>query len=109
MKLGAVPYGELFVIDKEGGLVGTLMLRDLKEYAFDSSKDEAMTAGNVARRGAPYVKVGEDLGRAMDLLEKCGEEHVAVIQEAGAKKLVGVLHEHDVLSAYHRAVEETRT
>lgn len=108
-KLGAVPYGELFVIDKEGGLVGTVMLRDLKEHAFDSSKDGVMTAADVVRRGAPFVKIGDDLGRAMDLLEKCGEEHVAVIQDAGSRKLLGVLHERDVLSAYHRAVQETRT
>ncbi|WP_425405978.1 chloride channel protein [Hwanghaeella sp.] len=108
-KLGAVPYGELFVIDKEGGLVGTVMLRDLKEFAFDSSKDASMTVEDVVRRRAPFVKVGEDLGRAMDLLEKCGEEHVAVVQDAGSKKLLGVLHERDVLSAYHRAVQETRT
>jgi len=107
--LGAVPYGELFVIDKEGGLVGTVMLRDLKEHAFDSSNDGVMTASDIVRRGAPYVKIGEDLGRAMDLLEKCGEEHVAVVQDAGTKKLLGVLHERDVLSAYHRAVQETRT
>lgn len=108
-KLGGVPYGEVFVIDNEGGLVGTVMLRDLKEHAFDSSKDDVLTAGDVTRRRPPFVKIGEDLGRAMDLLEKCGEEHVAVVQDAGAKKLLGVLHERDVLSAYHRAVQETRT
>jgi len=107
-KLRQVPYGELFVVNEDGVLLGTIMLQDLSEAAFDSSYDALLRAVDVVRQSPPVVTVADDLETAMTLLEDCAEEHVAVVDRLDSKKLVGVLHERDVLRAYHRTVRETR-
>ena len=108
LKLRQVPYGELFVVDEDGRLLGTVMLQDLSEAAFDDSYDALLRAIDVVRHSPPMITVADDLETALNLLETCAEEHVAVVDRADSRKLVGVLHERDVLRAYHRTVRETR-
>ena len=101
-------YGEVFVCDEDNRLVGTITLKDLADAAFDTSADKGLTAGMVARRNPPTAHCDDDLEAAMWLIEGCGEEHVAVIDDRDSLHVVGVLHERDVMAAYHRAVLETR-
>lgn len=100
-------YAEVFVVDEEGVLVGTVTLMDLADDAFDLSHDDQVRVIDVCRRDPPTADQESDLEEAMWFLEGCGEEHVAVVDEASGK-LVGVLHERDVLAAYHHTVLETR-
>lgn len=101
-------YAEVFVVDEEGILVGTVILRDLKEDAFDHSHDDTMRAIDVCRRDPPVVEAGDDLEEAMWFLESCREEHIAVVDSKAGRKLLGILHERDVLATYHHTVIETR-
>lgn len=100
-------YAEVFVVDEEGILVGTVTLMDLAGDAFDLSHDDQIRVIDVCRRDPPTADQDADLEEAMWFLEGCGEEHVAVVDEASGK-LVGVLHERDVLATYHHTVLETR-
>ncbi|MDX1737916.1 MAG: CBS domain-containing protein, partial [Alphaproteobacteria bacterium] len=107
-KLQACPYGELFMVDSDGRLQGTIMLQNLSEAAFDTCHDHDWSAANVARLKPPAIGVGRDLEDAMTFMESAGEEHIAVIDNQESGILVGVLHERHVMAAYHNAVLETR-
>ena len=107
-KLKQTTYAEVFVVDEEGILVGTVTLLDLADDAFDRSHDEEFRVVDLCRRDPPTADQEDDLEEAMWFMESCGEEHVAVIDSPESGKLVGVLHERDVLSIYHHSVLETR-
>ncbi|MFC6856208.1 chloride channel protein [Marivibrio halodurans] len=108
VKLQQTTYAEVFVVDEEGILVGTVTLIDLAGDAFDRSHDAEVRVIDVCRRDPPTALQDDDLEEAMWFLEGCGEEHVAVIDSPDGEKLVGVLHERDVLALYHHTVLETR-
>lgn len=108
-KLQLCFYGEVFVVNEDKTLVGTITLHDLSDAAFDPSHDEGLRAVSVARLNPPVVAVSDDLETAMSLMESSGEEHIAVVDSKESGKLVGVLHERHVMAAYHYAVLETRT
>lgn len=101
-------YGEVFVVDPKDRLIGTITLKDLAERAFDTSQDDGQNAGSIARSNPPVAYCEDDLEAAMWLMEGCGEEHIAVVDDKETRHLVGVLHERDLMAAYHRAVLETR-
>ena len=104
-KLQLTTYAEVFVVDEEGILVGTVTLLDLADDAFDRSHDDEVRVIDVCRRDPPTADQDDDLEEAMWFLEGCGEEHVAVIDSPESGKLVGVLHERDVLATYHTVLE----
>ena len=107
-KLMQCRYGEIFLVDDDQKILGTIMLTDLADAAFDHSKDEIVKARDVARMNPPVVSIDDDIEAAMTLIETCGEEHVAVVDSKENGRLVGVLHERDIMAAYHHAVLETR-
>jgi len=47
--LQGAPHGELFVVDDDGVLTGTITFHDLRETAFDTDRDDAVTAADLAR------------------------------------------------------------
>ena len=107
-KLVGVPYGELFVTDDENRLAGTVTLPDLSEMAFNDAYDNMMLAGDVLRDRPPVVCAADDLEKALALLESESDGHIAVVDGLGTMRLIGVLHERDVLVAYHKSVLEAR-
>lgn len=107
-KLRMCFYGEVFVVNEDKTLAGTIMLHDLADVAFDMSHDDELRARDVARLNPPVACVTDDLEAAMTFMESCGEEHIAVVDSRKTRKLVGVLHERHVMAAYHHAVLETR-
>ncbi len=107
-KLVGVPYGELFVTDDENRLAGTVTLPDLSEMAFNDAYDNMMLAGDVLRERPPVVCAADDLEKALALLESESDGHIAVVDGIRTMRLIGVLHERDVLVAYHKSVLEAR-
>lgn len=107
-KLTATRYSEIFVADEEARLVGTIMLSDLGRDAFEHDRDADLRAIDACRRAPPVATVDMDLEAAMNLLEDCHEDHIAVVMSMDDMRLVGVLHEHDVMARYHQCVLETR-
>ncbi len=101
-------YGELFVVDDTNRLLGTITLRDLAQNAFEHEKDDVLKASDIARTEPPTACVTDTIETAISILETCREEHIAVLDTGEGQTLVGVLHERDVLAAYHRAVLATR-
>ncbi len=107
-KLQACPYGELFMVDQNNVLQGTIMLQNLAEGAFDRCHDEEWTAGMIARKHPPAITGGHDLEEAITFMEGCGEEHVGVVDSNKTGVLIGVLHERHVMAEYHHAVLDAR-
>ncbi len=99
--------GELFVVDGDGRLIGTITLSDLDEAAFDPGLDPLIVAGDVARRDPPVLFPDDDLGRALEVMRTRGEETVAVIRRDG-REFVGLARACDVMEAYNRRLIEAR-
>ena len=102
------PHGELFVTDDEGRPHGTITLADLSHSAFDTSNDPLLRASDVARANPPVVTVEDDLEAAIARMKEAGEEHLGVIDGAEDGKLVGFVHQVDVMLAYNRALLQAR-
>ena len=107
-RLLRAPHGQLFVVDGEGRPDGTITLADLSSYAFDTSDDDRLTAGEVARRNPQVIRAGEKIDKALAQMLETGEEHLGVLEDANSGRLVGVVHEVDVTLAYNRALMEAR-
>ncbi|MDH3473629.1 MAG: chloride channel protein [Rhodospirillales bacterium] len=104
-RLQQAPWGELFVVDGGGCLVGTIIFSDLHEAAFDTSHDAEWVATNVARDHPAVLGADDDLATAVEVFGASGEVHLPVVDRENGGKMLGVAHEHEVVLAYHRAVE----
>jgi CIC family chloride channel protein len=102
--LQTAPFNELFVLNEDESLFGTITLADLDEAAFDHALDGLVIAADVARRNPPMLEAGDDLQDAITLMETVHEEHIPVVNSRYGRKLVGFVHEKDVMLAYNKAL-----
>jgi chloride channel protein, CIC family len=102
--LQTAPYNEVFVVTDDGRLFGSITLADLDEAAFDHALDGLVIAADVARRHPPMLEVGDNLRDAIALMETVQEEHVPVVDNRYSRRLVGFVHEKDVMLAYTKAL-----
>ncbi len=107
-RLLKAPWGELFVTDAENRLVGTIAFSDLADAAFDTSRDESLVALDIAQQHPTVLQVGDDIEAAIKVYRASGEVHVPVVNSLEEMRLLGVVHEHEVMLAYHRALQQAR-
>ena len=107
-RLQKAPWGELFVVDEGRRLTGTITFSDLEDAAFDTSHDDELTASDVARNHPTVLKVNDDLSAAVQVYGASGEVHLPVVDDAENMTLLGIAHEHEVMLAYHRALNQAR-
>lgn len=107
-KLTGIAYGTLFVVDADGVLHGTITLGDLADTAFDTEIDPLLNAQDVARLHPPVLECDQDLGAAIRRMQSEGEDHIAVVDDYDTMRLVGVVHQRDVMTAYRRAILAAR-
>jgi len=100
--LQAAPDGTLFVVDADGSLLGTVILSDLADRAFDASRDNGLRVRDVQQSDPPTLLSSDTLDMAVDLMDGEQKDHVAVLDETG-ERIVGILHLRDVLRLYHKA------
>ncbi|MEQ9606474.1 MAG: chloride channel protein [Kiloniellaceae bacterium] len=108
LKLQAAPWGELFVVDEDGALCGVITYADLSEAAFDTSHDSELIAANVARREPALLLVGDHLETAVKAFTVTGEPHIPVVADKKSMVMRGLVHEHQVMLAYQRALNQAR-
>ena len=108
VRLQASPMRELFVVDADNKLFGTITLSNLSETAFDRNLDGLINAADVARLHPPALTPDDDLGAAMRLFEATGEDHIAVVEDRETPIFLGCIHSREVIAAYNRALIETR-
>jgi len=105
-KLINAPYSELFVIDGDGKLHGTITLTDLRHAAFDLNLGDEVTAGEVARSKPPVLYRTDSIEQAVRLMEQTGEEHLPVLNSQEERQMIGFVHEKDAMMAYNNALLE---
>ena len=101
-------FGELFVIDEDGRLHGTVMLSDLADSAFDTELDALLNAEDVCRNHPPLLAETDDLEAAMALMDSVQESIVAVIDNHDDQRLTGYARQRDVVRAYDKALMQAR-
>ena len=107
-RLQEAPWGELFVVDDQGHLYGTITFTDLHEAAFDTSHDDELSAAKLARRHPTVLKRDDDLETAVRVYGATGDVHLPVVDDKDGGTMLGVVHEHEVMLAYHRALDQAR-
>ena len=100
--------GELFVVDSEGKLTGTITLADLSETAFDPAMDLLINAADVARRRPPILECKDHLEDALKKMRDSGESLIAVVDDGKNRKFLGAVEEKHVMAAYNRALLQSR-
>jgi len=108
LKLQSAPWGELFVLDEDEGLCGVITYADLHESAFDTSHDAELIADNVARSVPAVLLAGDHLESAIKVFNLTGEPHVPVVSDRKSMVMRGVVHEHEAMLAYQRALNQAR-
>ena len=106
-RLLTAPHTKLLVVD-DGILSGTITLADLTEGALDGSLDGVLNAAAVARKHPPVAEADSGIDQALRLMRESGEEHLPVVESRATMRLVGFLHQVDVLVAYNRALMAAR-
>lgn len=76
--------------------------------AFDHDVDDLINAGDVAREHPPLLEPGDDLETANRVIRESGEHYIPVVENHSSMKLLGTLHEMDLMAAYNRALLEAR-
>jgi len=100
--------GELFVVDADGALMGTITLADLSEIAFDPSMDTLVNAADVMRQKPPLLQCNDHLEEALDVIRSTGEHLIAVVDDRETQKFLGTVEEKHVMAAYNRALLQSR-
>ncbi|MDD9904177.1 MAG: chloride channel protein [Rhodospirillaceae bacterium] len=101
-------YGEIFVVDDDGRLHGTITLHDLYDSAFDTELDAVINAEDVARHHPPVLTPNDTLDEAISVMDEVDEEHIAVVHDREGMKVAGFVHQLDVVTTYNQAVLEAR-
>jgi len=100
--------GELFVVEEEGRLHGTITIADMGQFAFDSEIDDLITAIDVARPHPPVILASDDLETALKVMRNSGEDYIAIVEDKESMHYRGSVRESQVMSAYNRALVESR-
>ncbi len=101
-------YGEIFVVDDDGRLHGTITLPDLFDTAFNTELDAVINAEVVARRNPPVLTPKDTLDDAMTVMDAVDEEHIAVVHDKTGMIVAGFVHQLNVVTTYNQAVLEAR-
>ncbi len=101
-------YGAVLVVGADRRLIGLITMADLVQGMGGHALPPA-TAEDLVLRDPPMLTANDDLMRAMVLMDGAGESHLPVVDTLKDRRLVGFVHEHDVMLAYHRALLEART
>ncbi|EDP64708.1 Cl- channel, voltage-gated family protein [alpha proteobacterium BAL199] len=107
-RLRQAPLNELFVVDGDDRLIGTITLEELGDAAFDQSHDQELCAENLARRSPPVLARSDDLQKAIRRFGEVDEGLLGVVDDHDGTRLLGCLHERDVMRAYNTALVNLR-
>ena len=99
------PYGDFFVVDEYGKLVGLITFASLKGIAFDFEVDHLINARDIARPARATLTPVDEMDVALKRLESYQENSLAVLDEG---KVVGIIHYKDTLVAYNRALMQAQ-
>jgi chloride channel protein, CIC family len=93
------------VTDGDGNLVGMLSLKDFREAIFEEGIGDVVIARDIATIPAISVTTADNLDKALRLIDENGIERLPVVSgEDNSKKVVGIISQRDIISAYNQAL-----
>jgi CBS domain-containing protein len=97
-------HAEFFVTSDSGELRGAIYLQQVRRLLHEQQDLRSLVVA--ADMTEPVVTVSEDdnLDLALQLLSRTVASEIAVVDGANPRKLVGSLHQREVLSAYNQEV-----
>jgi len=97
-------HSEFFVTSDSGELRGAIYLQQVRRLLHEQEDLRALVVA--ADMTEPVVTISEDdnLDLALQLLSRSVAAEIAVVDAASPRKLVGSLHQREVLSAYNQEV-----
>ena len=102
------PWSLLVVTEEDGRLKGLIGFPDLGELAYDRSADEETNAANVMHKAGYSLLVSDNLQAAVQAFNSSGEVHLPVINNSEEQRFIGMVHEHEVMVAYHKTLVQAR-
>jgi CIC family chloride channel protein len=91
---------EVFVIDEAGRLDGLVDIQNVKGLLCEPHDE--LTVADVETRGVPTMSPDQPLADALPLFFRADTDELPVVAADG--RLLGVLHERDVIGAYNREI-----
>jgi CBS domain-containing protein len=104
--LSRAPYGELFVVDGENHLVGTIRAPEI--CVLMTADPRPADAGALADPSSPLIDAAADPRAALMAMDAARTTSLPVVRDTTSRELLGVVHEHAVVLAYHRALIQAR-
>ena len=99
------PDADLYVIEKDGRLLGGITLGT----AWGALREEGdQTARDLARMPDHWLTEETDLNRGFEVIEEFVGISVPVVNNPEDMQLTGIIHEANVIQAYNEAVKEAR-
>jgi CIC family chloride channel protein len=102
------PWSLLVVAGPEGRLEGLIGFPDLGDLAFDREADATTAAKDVMHKAGYALRSDDNLQAAVEAFNSSGEVHLPVINNAEERIFVGMVHEHEVMAAYHQTLVQAR-
>ncbi len=92
-----------FVVDERDDLVGAISVGALRRLILEQETlRHVVVAADLVEHGRPHVTENDDLDSVMQLFSSAGVVELAVVEEAAPRRIVGAVHEKDVLEAYNQ-------
>ena len=101
-------HGQVFVLNDEGGLCGTVNLATWAKVSFEDRENKQIKVSDVARPHPTILTRADTLEQALSIMDDTGEEHIAVVTDAISLKFSGCIHHRDALTAYNKAILNAR-
>ena len=92
------------VVDEQGRLTGTLSLQDLSAYSFEPEAQDTVVAKDLASAPSATLRPSDTLQAALEAIDAADRDQLPVVADDDSRRIVGMLHRRDLLSAYERAV-----
>ncbi len=107
--IGILPFSQhtsFPVVDSDDNLVGMLSLKDFRTLVFEESLLDVLIARDLATIPAIAVSGDDTLADASQLINDNTIERLPVVSGDGhAGKVIGILSQRDIISAYNQALE----
>jgi len=101
----ASEHSEFFVVNRRGGLLGSIHLRELTRMLAEQDLLKAIVvAEDLLESDRPTVNADDDLDLVMQLFASSLHDEIGVVAWDNPRKLLGSVHKQDVLNAYNREV-----
>lgn len=98
-------HSELFVLNGEGRLIGSISLSDLRRLVLDQDAlRHVLVAEDLATPGRPTVTPDDDLETLMQVLGHGELEEVAVVDRDDPRRVVGCVTSQHAIGAYNAEV-----